>query len=1632
MPHLLALSHRTALKASILLLLLSLLVACNTPESPSPQRSSNNVSTSPRVEGFALISANADTDETRPTIVLEFSRQLVGAQKFDELLDLRGAKGETIKGSWILDQDGTHLRFPYLEANQNYKLRIKAELSAVDGKTLSKPIEKEIYSGPLQPVVGFASQGSVLPAHDSQGLPVVTLNVHEADVEFFRVREKELSVFFSNYQKNSQRGYWALDRLTKIADSIYTNRFILEAKPNERSLSYLPVQSISELTKPGLYFAVMKRAGHFAGQYETCFFFVSDIGVHVRVHKNRLWVHTASLRTGNPLNDVDIRILDKSGNSVAVKGTHTGEDGNVEFAYQLKPEHVVVAQLGSDVSLLPFNQPALDLSDFSVTGRKQDSYDVFSWSGRDLYRPGETVRVCALLRDYDGKPIKPQPLIATLKTPDGRNFATANLEPQDLGYFEFTRLIPEDAPTGRWQLEFRLDPAQKDTAHRFAFRVEEFLPERLKLDIDSPKELLRPGEPFPLTVQADYLYGTPAARNRFSAKLIVTPDQHPIATRKEFFFGDPLIELPKNTDDVLDTTLDDDGYLAANLPLLPDTKLTAPVSAVISGSVFESGGRTVTRTLKRTVWPAPALVGVRPLFDPKDGADSNSIASFEVIRSDPSGQLLPSEKMRVVLKHELREYHWAYDHDSGWRFDYTQLWENTNTEDLTLAAGVPGQVNVRVAWGEYRLEITDPQSGLTMQYPFVAGWSMDNQNRGKEARPDKVKLALDKERYHAGDTLKVTITPPQPGPGVLLVESDHLLYAKNIDATAGANYEIPVTGEFERHDVYVTALVFRPSSGLQHITPNRAVGVAQVPMDRRKRMITAELNAIDKLRPNQDLEVTVKASALAGKPAFVTLSAVDLGIINITRFPIPDAAQYLFAQRALSVDAYDLYGRVIENYSGTQAKLRYGGDALITALPQARRPTAKALTVDLFSGPVQLDAKGEAKLTVHIPDFNGTLRLAALVYGESQYATAQGETLVQAPLVAEVSTPRVMAPGDTAMLTLDMQNFSGSAREFAVQVRAQPPLAIDNGERKMKLANGAKSTSSFSLKALNGFGNGKFSVLAQSGDIKIERQFEIAVRPAYPISRDSTPKVLNTGDTLNIGSDTIAGLIPESVTAQVILSALPPLPFGAAIKQLRDYAYGCLEQTTSKAFPLIWLDATTAKKLGVPELETDQRQKQLELAFSRLSSFQQDNGHFSMWGGDSYSNTALTPYVAELLIDARDAGYPIPEATLQKALLRLNEDLLSGGDPHYGDEHADHLRLATDAYAGYVLARVQRAPLGTLRVLYDNDRDKLIAPLPLLHLGLALTLQGDKPRGEKAIQEAFSKDWPQRPSDLDDYGSELRDLALMLALTHEHGIANSDFDEKIFSLARNYIARKHASPAYLSTQEMVALFRLGRQLLQTESSTFGGTFNVNGNASQFAAEKMWGRTFNGADILHGIHIAPNSAKTIYASQDVAGYPIKAPPADASKIAIKRSWFTTSGEPFNADTLIEGESLIAAITLEAREAMPDALVTDLLPGGLEIENLNLSDAKQWQNVVIDGVHMNERETSYNLRHEEYREDRYIASIKLEKGVKVHLFYLVRAVSPGTYAVPPSLVDDMYRPELRGIGANKPETLRVVEP
>ena len=160
---------------------------------------------------FALLTAGPQSAGSNTAIALHFSAALASAQTFDQQIAVTGPNGEVVNGSWSLQDDGKTLNFPFVSPNRHYAVLLHAGLLAADGRTLGHEIKRDVYSGNLQAAVGFASMGSVLPARGSRGLPLVSVNVHDADIEFFRVHDDALSDLFCAYPTNKHRDDYELD-----------------------------------------------------------------------------------------------------------------------------------------------------------------------------------------------------------------------------------------------------------------------------------------------------------------------------------------------------------------------------------------------------------------------------------------------------------------------------------------------------------------------------------------------------------------------------------------------------------------------------------------------------------------------------------------------------------------------------------------------------------------------------------------------------------------------------------------------------------------------------------------------------------------------------------------------------------------------------------------------------------------------------------------------------------------------------------------------------------------------------------------------------------------------------------------------------------------------------------------------------------------------------------------------------------------------------------------------------------------------------------------------------------------------------------------------------------------------------
>ncbi len=97
--------------------------------------------------------------------------------------------------------------------------------------------------------------------------------------------------------------------------------------------------------------------------------------------------------------------------------------------------------------------------------------------------------------------------------------------------------------------------------------------------------------------------------------------------------------------------------------------------------------------------------------------------------------------------------------------------------------------------------------------------------------------------------------------------------------------------------------------------------------------------------------------------------------------------------------------------------MRSGGDEGGMAA-DGSPPTQKLLA--LFSGPVRVDDAGKAVVSFDLPQFNGTVRLMAVAWSAAGVGSASSDVTVRDPVVVLAAAPKVMAPGDTSRLRIDL------------------------------------------------------------------------------------------------------------------------------------------------------------------------------------------------------------------------------------------------------------------------------------------------------------------------------------------------------------------------------------------------------------------------------------------------------------------------------------------------------------------------------------------------------------------------------------------------------------------------------------
>ncbi len=1576
------------------------------------------------------------------TVGIRFSVPLDGSKPFQSYVQVASRHS-----NWVLSDDGLFLYLLNPEPESKYEVQVSEGLQAANGETLTKPSSETVTLSPAPKIVRFLSDGHYLPLNGSGGLPVQSQNVPQANVSFFRLQndEEALRTLLSWKRSSSSEGYYRLSDVEELLDLVYEARFELNAEANKLKTVNLPVQNIPALKEPGVYLAVMRDPTRFENTLSVNWFSVTDLGVHVRRYRDAMDVYVHRLSDAKPVVGAKVELLTYKGENNRWYTT-TGM-GKTHIPYQVEPyrQKALMVTEGDSITLMPLNHPPLDLSRMGAGSRQFLPRELFIYSPRDLYRGGDTVILNALLRDEDGQRLPDTKLMLTLVRPDGQKVKNLSWESTGNGFYTFDYPLAADAKTGNWQVQVK---GPENQVWRYSFKVEDFMPERLKISWNPDNQPLAQmaTQPLNIKVLGEYLYGAPAANNRFDAEFKIAPSVHPIAAFPDFFFGQPKNRDWNQAFSRTNQQLNAEGVLVLNeQPTWKETKI--PLQAQVTGSLFESGGRPVVRRYTQHLLPADQLVGIRPLFD--DKVPSNSLAEFELIYTNIDGELLAKKDLTVKVVNQTRKTYWRFSDSRGWYATHTDQDITELTLPVSIDAGEMAKVQVPVNWGQYRLEVTDNSTGLITKLPFETDYWWGDQPQNTSF-PDQVALMLDKPAYNAGDKVQLTLTPPSAGETLILVESDRLLWSKRITTPKeGAVVEIPIDPEWNRHDIYITALHLQPSDKNGRITPTRAIGLAHLPLDRTARTLQVSAELPEKWLPNQTVEARLKISDSTGQPvkkAWVTLAAVDVGILSITRFETPEPADFFFAKRSYQVKHHDMYSDLIELNDDKNAGIAFGGDGGLTRGGDLAR--SEVQIVSLYSGRVDV-VNGEAVIPLDLPDFNGRLRLMAVAFDDSRFGHLEEEIIVAAPLVTQLSLPRFIAAGDESQVALDVTNLSGEPQEIQVQMQATGPAKLADPSaliQTLTLADKEKRTLNYPFTAGGRSGRIEFNAKVTGIDeYPVDRRWGLISRQPYPVTTYTKRGSLAPGKSMVLEPHEFAAdpstINPETLKIAAGVDNRVPLDVHTHLDSLLHYPYGCLEQTVSSTYPWLYSLDSELEAIGGVQYSPAYRQSALEAGLERLAKKQKSNGGFGMWSAtDEYEQHWLTAYAGHFMTDAVNAGISVDPAMMERTLKRLQDYVRGRGNMRERwSPEPDQYRFSYKAYAHYVLARNNRATLADIRKL-AKDVDSETPSLSIIQLAAAAKLQGDRELANVLIARTTDQDLMTSDGDwryIGHYGSLIRDKAQQARLLAEHDMD----DGRVQNLTRS-VSGKLRERRYLSTQEQISVLQLSQALNAVGGKPWQAEVRLGSKRSRYTYDKGFYQSAVGEDLMKGAKITNLSQSTLYVDFAVQNTPETAPEAfSQGDVSLTRRFMDVSGNPLTIrDGKIQlqtGDRVLVSLHVRSDTFRPDLLLVDLLPAGLELENQNLGDSLKLNEINVEGKSLDLWMKRADIRHQEYRDDRFVAALVAGKDSRwgeyedTRIFYLARAVTPGTYRIPNSLVEDMYDPEVRAI-SDSPGLLMISQP
>jgi len=1544
---------------------------------------------------FALLRADVDRPSLNQDVTVELylSSPLHGEKALPTVQTDPPVTGlRTRRGFW----GSLRIEGPF-QSGQTYTATVGAEAVAVDGSTLGEPQSVAFEVPDRWPGLRFPVRRGILTPHGHREVELKAVNVAGVAIQTQRVHENNLVAHVRG--EGSRATARELDELT----------IPLDLPRNTPTVTAIDLQRVLP-DQPGVYYV---RAGATDRTWtaDTAIICISDLGLTAKRERDGVTAWVTSLRTARPVPGAEVTAW--SYNNQTLGAATTDADGIARLA--VPDNHpdgepwLITARLGDDLNYVVPERDRWVFDNMDHSGRPYPrTYDLLLYTERGVYRPGDPVHLTGLIRDDIGQVPPAFPMTLTVTRPDGRavqEIAIAS-QPDQQGFFHGEYLSLPDGQLGAYRFSVTLPGAEEVLGETRAL-IEAFVPVRMEVTAVPTAPLFAPGQTPTVEANARYLFGQPAAGLPVTAggtfrRVSFQSERFPDHT-----FADPHAGARMAAPQI-EATLDEQGH--ATLELAPPEDAPPGLwEAAVAVTVSEPGGRSVSAGANLRVDTAGRHVGLRLPAGHLVPVDQDvAIGWTQVSHADE-----PAEPGALHYVLQRVEYESVLEQVSG-RWVFKSVEDLTEVATGTVPAGpaAEGVLAVRCPTpGQYRLDVTDETSGSVTRLGFHAVRDAAAAVTVALDQPERAEVILDRDQYAPGSQARVLVRSPFPGTLWLTLETDRVLSTQVVDMTSNG-IEVPLTvPETIRGGGFVTATIVRPLNPDEpQWLPHRAMGTARLTADHSAHKLPITIEAPAKARPGQSVQVIARISPPVDpqQPGHLHLWAVDEGILLTTAYETPDPLAWFLSPRTAGVWSADLFANLMPDYLRPADMTRIGGDGIaeesMRRSPVGVRHREPAV---IWQTVVPLDADGTARADLKLPDLTGEMRIMGVAADHDCYGHAEHALTVTAPLLVESAWPRFAAPGDTFDVPVKLFNTSESPLTADVQISTPAGvLTVTEPQRPgVAVPPGGSSTIWFSATAGTlGAAEAQIQATATAVDgeaLTATARADVAIRPAAPLVTVSQFLTVKPGDPVTLTPPET--LRAETVRTAVSVGARPVVQLRPALQQLLDYPYGCLEQTTSRLFALLYAPDLFPMP-DTPDRPEDITKALIQAGIFRLWSMQTRSGGFSYWPGDAHADAWASAYAGEFLLYASRRGFTV-EPRFAGELCKYLESVLN-------DTGNDNIDANLRAMICHVLAGWDRPPRGWMTRLSEPNIQLDIAGRA--HLAAAWLDAGRRDRAEQVLADDTLEQSIVATTGGRITSQVQQEAALLLVLL--------DLDTShpwiVPLVQRLETARKdgHWGNTLETAGALAALARY--QALSAEPADFRGTVSGPNVSMPFTDAEPFSLTWDRGQ--HPIQIASEGTGTIYVSVSYTGLAAD----DAVKpydrqLTVRRKWLSGDGTPIDpagvrAGDLIIVEVQLAAPNLDRHQTVDNVCIVDALPGGLEVENPRLvtsvrAEPSDEPSDVPDRV--------------EFLDDRVLLFTSVGRDARTFR-YSLRAVSAGSFVVPPIEASCMYDPGFASMhGAGK---------